>query len=358
MPDTLDTASESLSDFARKLEVATFYTNGDEERARQMIAGSLNDIYVIKGRFSSTSHFGAFIVFFNHYYLKLNSIYAIISDDFALKDMKTSRDWITFENDLASFAGNSQHDDVLDRQLRNALNTSFSLSFSGELKKLVEEQSDIEINRLFQQVVMDRMGLQSVNSVVDIEVISSLDMELHSLTSRKIPEIQEFQNKQKELEPDVQVDTEDDDREVLKGREVRLVLRGSLILAPISGRDIGLLVSGDRLKLKVVDTHEKAIQVLKAFNAITSDGVQPILGRIVSIRHRNDGGYTIYAIVAKGIYVKVEELEENIKIAIDTSGLDAEAGPDRISNAAVGAIVGLVVLLAALLAFVIYFVVN
>lgn len=358
MPDTLETASESLSDFTRKLEIAKFFTNGDEGRARQMIAGSLNDIYVIKGRFSSTSHFGAFMIFFNHYYLTLNSIYAIISDDFVLKDIKTSRNWIDFEKDISDLIGTIQHDDGLARQFRNSLNTAFTLKFAGELNKLVEDKSDIEINRLFQQVVMDRMGLQSVNSIVDIEIISSLDMELNSLSSRKISDIQEFKQKQEEFDPEIVVDSEEDDREVLKGREIRLILRGALILSPISGRDIGLLVQGDRLKLKIIDTHEKAIQVLNAFNAITSDGPQPILGRIVSIRHRKDGGYTIYAIVAKGIFVKVEELEENIKIAIDMTDLGPDSGRDSMSRASVGAIIGLAVAFIALLALVIYFMIN
>ena len=298
------------------------------------------------------------MIFFNHYYLTINSIYAIISDDFALKDIKTNKDWITFEQGIAEFISKIQHDDVLARQLKNALNVSFTLKFAGELNKLVEDKSDIEINRLFQQIVLDRMGLQSVNSIVDIESISSLDMDLYSLSSRKIADLQEFQEKQKEFDPDVQVDTEDDDREVLNGREVRLILRGALILSPISGRDIGLLVTGDRLRLKIVDTHEKALQVLKAFNAITPDGPQPVLGRIVSIRHRNDGGYTIYAIVAKGIYVKVEELEESIKIAIDTSDMDADAGSQRMSSATMAAIIGLGIAFIVLLALVIYFMIK
>jgi hypothetical protein len=358
MADTLDTASESLSDFTKKLEIAKFYTSGDEDRARQMIAGSLDDIYVIKGRFTSTSSFGAFIAFFNYFYLTLNSVYPVISDAFSLKDIKTNRDWTTFEKDITDFMSNNEHDDNLGRKFKNVLTTSFTVQFGGDLKKLMEEKSDIGINRLFQQVVQDRMGLQSVNSIVDIEVISSLEMELHSITSRKIIEYQEFQKKQAEFDPDIQVDTEDDDKEVLKGREVRLVLRGSLILSPISGRDVGLLVSGDRLKLKIMDTHEKAVNVLKAFNAINNEGPQPILGRIVSIRHRNDGGYTIYAIVAKGIYVKVEELEENIKVAIDTSGLDQAPGSDRMSSATLGIIIGLGVALLALLALVIFFMVR
>jgi hypothetical protein len=55
MPETLDTAVDSLSDYTRRFEIATFYTNGDAERAKQMIAGAFKDIYVIKGKFNTTT---------------------------------------------------------------------------------------------------------------------------------------------------------------------------------------------------------------------------------------------------------------------------------------------------------------
>jgi len=355
MSEILDTASDSLSDYTKKLEIANFYTNGDEERAKQMIAGTLKDVYVIKGRFSSTSSFGAFIGFFNHVYLTLNSLYPVVSDSFALKDIKTYSDWLTFEKSITDFLMNNSHDDVLGRQFKGVMTSSFTIQFSGELKKLMSDRNDIEINRLFQQVVQSRLGLQSVNMVVDIEQISSLDMELNSITSQKIMEYKAHQDEKKEGDLDIEVDKEDDDKEVLKGKEVRLILRGSIILSPITGRDIGLLVVGDRLKVKILDNHPKAINVLKAFNAYDSDGPHPILGRIVYIRRRMDGGYTIYTIVAKGIYVKIEELEDNIKVAIDTSFLESEAEKSRISNTNMIIIITLSVVLLLLIVLLIYF---
>jgi hypothetical protein len=314
MPDNLETATDSLSDFTRKLEIATFYANGDEERAKQIVAGTLKDIYVIKGRFSSTTSFGAFIAFINSQYLTLNNVYPVISNSFELKDLKTFSDWTTFEKDITDFLNNNEHDDVLGRQFRNSFTLSVTLQFVTELKRLVNDRKDMDINRFFQQVIQTRMGLQSVNMVVDVEEISSVDMELHSITSSKMAE-QPPPREKGLLEPEIEVESDVDDREVLKGKDVRLLLRGSLILSPLSGREIGLLVVGDRLKISVLDRHEKALQVLKAFNAIDNDGALPIMGRIVHMKHRADGGYTIYAVVAKGIYVRIEELEEGIKVA-------------------------------------------
>lgn len=352
MSEILETAADSLSDYTKKLEIAMFFTNGDEERAKQMLAGNLDDVCVIKGRFSSTQSFGAFIAFFNRYYLTLNSVYPIISDSFDLKDIKTNVGWKNFEKDIVDFTGKNLHDDVLGRQFKNVFLTTFTVNFAGDLKKLLDGKIEVDINRVFQLMVQDRMGLQGVSMMVDTEFISSFDMETESLTSRKMMEYKQHQDDLKEGEVDIQVDT-DDDNEALKGKEVKLVLRGSLILSPINGRDIGLLVVGDRLKVKIVDVHPRAVQVAKAFNAYTEDGIQPITGRIVFMRRRTDGGYTIFVAVAKGIYVKVEEMEESIKVAIDTSYMDAPATSDNMSKITMGIIGALAVLLVGLIIFLI-----
>lgn len=354
MTDNLETAADSLSDFTKKLEIATFYSNGDEERAKQIVAGTLKDIYVIKGRFSSTTSFGAFIAFINSQYLSLNSVYPVISNSFELKDLKTFKDWISFEKEVTDFLSNNEHDDVLGRQFRNSFTTSVTLQFVTELKRLVNDKKDMDINRFFQQMIQTRMGLQSVSMVVDVEEITSVEMELHSTTSSKMSE-QPAAREKAGQEPDIEVETDDDDRAVLQGKGVRLLLRGSLILSPLSGREIGLLVVGDRLKINITDRHEKAVRVLKAFGAIDNEGARPIIGRIVHQKHRADGGYTIYAIVAKGIYVKIEELEEGIKVAIDTSYMEAKNEPEGMARATMGIIGGLGAVLILLIILIIYF---
>lgn len=348
MSEILENAAGSLSDYTKKLEIAMFFTNGDEDRAKQMIAGNLEDICVIKGRFSSTQSFGAFIAFFNRYYLTLNSVYPVITDSFSLKELKTSADWRSFEKDMMNFVGSQPHDDVLGRQFKNVFLSTFTVNFAGELKKLLDGKSEIDINRIFQLMVQDRMGLQGVSMMVDTEYLSSLEMETDSVTSRKMTDYQLPKDGTGKDDVDIEIDT-DDDHEALKGKEVKLLLRGSLILAPISGRDIGLLVVGDRLKVKIVDRHPRAVQVAKAFNAYTEEGIQPITGRIVFLRRRADGGYTIFVAVAKGIYVKVEEMEEGIKVAIDTSYMDAPAPSDSMSRITMGVIAALAVLLVSLI---------
>jgi hypothetical protein len=112
---------------------------------------------------------------------------------------------------------------------------------------------------------------------------------------------------------DVKVEKLDDG---LEGKEVKLMLNGALILSPIKGTDIGKLAVGDRIMISIIDKNPKSIDVAKAFNAYDSEGnIKPIPGRIVSIKR--DDYLHVMAIVAKGIYMKIIEEEDNIKVAMD-----------------------------------------
>ena len=68
--------------------------------------------------------------------------------------------------------------------------------------------------------------------------------------------------------------------------------------------------------ISIIDKTPKAIELAKAFKAYDEEGnMKPIPGRIVSLK--KDDYLNIIAIVAKGIYMKIIEEEENIKVAMD-----------------------------------------
>jgi hypothetical protein len=355
MPETLDTAVDSLSDYTRRFEIATFYTNGDAERAKQMIAGAFKDIYVIKGKFNTTTSLCAFILFFNYNTLSLNSVYPVFSHSSVLKDLKTNIDWKIFEKHLTELANSKDNDEVLCRQFKSTFNMAFSLQFAGELKKLLEGRNEIGINRVFTLFAQDRLGFQSVSLTVDCESLTSIDMELNSITSKKIVETRGNKDAEtKEGAPEVEIEV-DDDSDFVRDKDIRLMLNGSLVLSPVTGRAVNLLIIGDRIKTKILDRHARAIQVAKAFNAYDDDeGIWPVAGRIVSIKRQTGGGYKLFVIVAKGIYVKIYEAEEEIKVAMDTSNVDDKSAAVKTSKVSIIVIVVLSVVLLAMIGLIIY----
>ena len=324
MTENLDSAVNSLSEHTRKLEIATHYTYGDMEKAKQMIAGTYKDIFAIKGRFSSSSLYGAFMLFFNVPYTMINSIYLILSHSFTVNDLKTNTDWKIFEKGIAQLKADGEADDVLGNQLKDEIMSGFTVQFSADLKKLFDMDDEIAVNRTFQKFIQDRMGLQNVDMSIDYEQITSVDMEMNSSSSTKISAI-EAEKRKEEEEKKNRATIELDSENPLAGRDVKLVLQGHVILSPIKGKDIGNVKTGDRIRISLADKNPKAIQVAKAFNAYKEDGtIRPIPGRVVYIKHNQPAGYKIYAIVAKGIYIKIDEDEDNIKIAIESPNAVAE----------------------------------
>jgi len=73
---------------------------------------------------------------------------------------------------------------------------------------------------------------------VDFESISSLDMELNSISSRKIDE-RDLPSNKEEAKNEPSPGDEDDP---LKDKEIKLILAGGLVLSPVRGKDVGNLM--------------------------------------------------------------------------------------------------------------------
>ena len=313
MPIDLESAASSLSEQTKKLQIALYYTFNDEEKAKKMINGTYLDLYLIKAKFSTSNFYGAFVLFLDISNSKVASIYSIISRSFEVADIKTNQDWRSFEARLVDLVKKGEFDEEITSKVNETLAKSLKLQEIDQLSKLIEQDNGIAVNHHFQKFFSDVTGYQQVEFSVDYEKISSLSMELQSITSEKIP-TQKVKNKDEEIKSDVINDPNDP----LFGKDVKLLVRGALILSPIKGKDISQLVIGDKVMISIVDRSDKAADLLNAFNAYKDDGsTKPIVGRIVSINRTTD--YKIYAIVAKGIYVKIVEEEDFIKVAMDST---------------------------------------
>lgn len=311
MPGDLDSAANNLSEQTKKLQIALHYTFGDEDKAKKMVNGTYLDLYVVKGKFSSSSVYGSFIIFLNPVYLKVMNSFSILSRSFEISDIKTTQDWRNFEKQLVEISHKSGYDESMTSKMKDSMNKALTIQEITKFARLIEQDDGIAVNHNFQKFISDVTGFQNVELSVDYEKISSIAMEINSLTSTKISAAEPA----KESVPaeDIKIEKLDDP---LEGKEVKLILNGALILSPIKGKDISELSIGDRIMISIIDKSPKANDVLKAFNAFRDDGSpKPVAGRIVSIKHTTD--YKIFAIVAKGIYIKIEEEEDFIKVGMD-----------------------------------------
>ncbi len=295
MPEDLNAAVSSLDDQTKKYNLALNFVGGDMELARQMIAGTYKDIYAIKCLFSSSSLYGAFLLFYNFVYLKLLDPYLIVTPAYSIQNIDPADDWCLFEKEISEHIKAGEYDDVLGRSLRDRMNTSFTLLFITDLNKCLKSSDDISLGRLYQRMIQDALGLQRIDVNIHNQLISSLDLELKSTSTRKI-DLNAIESQKaaaaakKEAEAAVEAIERDEIPKV--GEDgIKLILNSSLILSPIKGKDISTLVPGDRVMLSIVDNDSKAISVAKAFNAYQDNKITPITGRIKMIKNTPEGYY-------------------------------------------------------------------
>jgi hypothetical protein len=350
---TLDKAIDSLSEQKKKLDIAMYYTHHDAEKSKNMIAGTYKDVFVIKVKFSVSTTYGAFIVFFNIPYCSLVHVYAIMSHSYIVDDLKTITPWRVFEQQMDELDRQGGHDSELTSKMRTDLMQTFTVQIganqrASELKKYLESNDQITANRIIQKFIRDKFGFQNINPSVDYEQISSLDMELYSATSKKVvKELLSPENEKKKEEVDVE-QIEESDEEAIDKKDIQLILQGNLILSPIKGKEIRTIEIGDRIRITLNNSSPKAVTVAKAFKAYEDGKILPITCRVVSIRHLIDGGYKIFCIIAKGIYVKIQEEEEGIKIDAEIQGESEESSHPYIPVIFVVAVVFLIIIAIAL----------
>ncbi len=326
MSGELDSAISNLSEHTKKIEIATYYCFGDADKAKQMVAGTYKDLYAIKGRFTSATLQGAFLCFVNFRANFFQSIYTVVTRTFLPGDMKTNQEWRFFEQQIAIARAQSDYDQSSHVQFDESFAAGITYDLIKDLGVLVEQNDQVAINHLFHRFFQGGLSLSNVNVSVDVEVASSLEMELISTSSKKIDPAKlqkdrENADKNEEATEEPQPNLTD---EALAGKEIRLLLHGSLVLSPIKGVEIYTLKEGDRVLMNIHDTHNKAVQVAKAFGAYDDGRMKPIPCRLISAVHHREGGFHFVAVVAKGIFATIDEEEENIRVAVESSSYQKE----------------------------------
>jgi hypothetical protein len=317
--------------YNKKLELSAYYTHGDYDNAKNMVEGSYKDLAVLKLKFSSSSVYGAIVISINTIYKNIVNYYGVVSHSFNVDDIDNTKDWKIFEKNIQSKKERKEHDDVLGTHVQQELLKQLDPQFMEDFIKLIEINDNIGVSHLLQKTCQDGLGFGQIKSTAIFNLTTSLDMELNSISSKKVTdeELPSNQAKKKKLETIEKLDKESDDP--LAGKNVTLLLDGSLILSPINGRPLNQIVIGDKIMVRILHKDEKAIKLAKAFSVYNEeeDKIDPIKGRITFIEKQNEGGYKIYVIVAKGIYLHIEEEEETIKIKLDSSN---KTDKNKISN--------------------------
>ena len=320
MSNDINDAFQSLSDQTKKINIAQHYTHGDMDKARQMVSGAYRDLYVIKVRFSSSTLYGAFIVFFNHIYKHVAGVQIIVSPSYAVLNLDPSSEWQIYDREIKELLDQGDYDQVLVRSFRDKLNTMFSIVELNELSRYLESRNEIAIDNMLRKAIQNSLGLQRVDTNVYYETTSSLEMELKSVSAPKLSQdIIEGRQEKKEPKAPYEQEQKKSSQPKVGVDGVKLILNAALILSPIKGKYIHKLAPGDRIRVSIVDNSQQAIKVAQALDAYEDERFKPVVARIKTVDYVQGAGYKIYGFIAKGIVVDITEEEENIKVALDPS---------------------------------------
>ncbi|MGL4368580.1 MAG: DUF4899 domain-containing protein [Spirochaetota bacterium] len=318
MGDNLDSAVNSLSEQTKKINIALFYTNSDMEKAKQMVAGAYKDVIAFKVKFTSSSQYGAFIVFFNSIQFRFIDSLFVVSNDYLVSNIDNMQDWRLFEKDISTSRANIS-DFRLINELKDKIDKAFTSAICMSVAKLAEKDTT-QLSHIMQKMIQECTGLQRVDVSFEIARISSLEMELDSITTRKIDTMAAAAaDEAKQEQPATEAVPSDPDEPKPGANGIRAILRSSLILSPIKGKHISELVIGDRVMVSLVEMNDQSKSVAKAFNAYDEENsrILPIPARVKSLRYIEGTGYKIFVVIAKGILGQIIEEEKNIKIMMD-----------------------------------------
>ncbi|MCP4133974.1 MAG: hypothetical protein GY754_23590 [bacterium] len=300
-----------------KLAIARYYTNGDMEKANEMVEGTYKDLYVLKLSLLSPKTAGACLMFFNHATFLLGDAYGVVSQIGAGVDVDPDIEWLAFEQAISECLSREEHDSVLVFNLLQKIKESITPELGETIANHIAFDELGNVGNIFLAEVFEELEMIDITLTVRHEEISSLDMELQSKSSMKVPpEMLEGGDEEPAAE-EVTQEAQAQEAAEEKGfdqSKVKLIFDGTLILSPISGMHITGLVVKDKIKVKITDSSPKAIQIAKAFNAYNDGVMQPIIGEVASFRHKSPAGYKMFIEIAEGIYVRIDEDEENIKV--------------------------------------------
>jgi len=318
--ENLDNAINSLSDQTKKINIAMYYVGNDMDKAKKMVANSYNDQVVLKGNFSSSTLYGAFMIFLNTIYGRVDHSIFVISHDYEIANIAINSDWKILEKDIID-RRNNEANLTISNDFSDRITKSFTPSFLKEINELIKKNEIIQLYNVFQKLYQSAFSLKRIDLSLETQACSSLQMEIDSQTSRKINAEIALRKKEDDKSKSQAKSGSLEQEPTVGVNGVKIIIKGTLILSPIKGKHIGSLVPGDKVMLTMVENTPQVIEIAKAFSAYKQEEnrIMPIPARITMIQFNDSEGFQFYAIVAKGIYCKIVEEETNIKVALDPS---------------------------------------
>ncbi|HPS59165.1 MAG TPA: hypothetical protein PK514_13755 [Spirochaetota bacterium] len=307
--------NESLNEKAKRIEISLKYTNGDMDKAKLMSSGKLQDVVVIKGKFAvpEKNSSGLILGFVNVLGEYISSIRIVMSANTRIySSVRVFDSWKALYKNLVAYE--AADDSMNSGKLVSDLLTSF---IETDIFPDAQNKNLDFLSVSIQDMIKKSLGSDKVKSQFDIDMASSLDLELAGVEimlpgSTETPAVQETADSAPQKPK-----SDSPFQKKLDAIEANAtyIIEAVCVLSPVKGKHISEIESGERILVVLSAKDSMSDRIIDAYKARGEDGQPlPIVGRVIEKVPNEEGrGYIIYTLVAKGIYAKVIE-EESVKI--------------------------------------------
>lgn len=307
--------NETLNEKAKRIEISLKYTNGDMDKAKLMSSGKLQDVVVIKGKFAvaDKNSSGLMLGFVNVLGEYISSIRVVLSANTRVySTVRVFDPWKALYKNLVAYEAGD--DSMNSGKLVSDLLTSF---IETDIFPDAQNKNLDFLSVSITDMIKKSIGSDKVKSQFDLEMASSLDLELAGVeimlpgpaepaaspaaadtSAQKQKSDSAFQKKLDAIE-----------------ENATYIIEAVCVLSPVKGKHISEVQSGERILVVLSAKDAMSDRIIDAYKARGEDGQPlPIVGRVIEKVANEEGrGYIIYTLVAKGIYAKIVE-EESVKI--------------------------------------------
>lgn len=337
----------SLNDKTKLINSALRFTNGDVEKAKQMLSGQFNDAVAVKGKFSIGEEiFGVFLIFCN------NQFNTIMNANTLLSASKSLNDKIRVNDNWKSFYVNFKNYVNIDKSEKSLLD---SYEFTNHLIESLagyDTYTDINahnievVTEIMTEIIYKYNNLGPITCQVDFEDTNSLQIDIEGIPLELNDESTASSNKNKESSESMTEKTLDSIES-----QADYVIDGKVIVSPVKGKYINDIKIGEKIKVIPVNSSDEiSIRVAKTLKAYSDEGeFLPVKARVKAMVPMDGGGFMIYGVLLKNILIRVLE-EENVKIEVHTPKSEVRPASNESSLVVyISLLIGLIIIAAGMI---------
>lgn len=337
------------------LSNALRYTDGDMQKAKDMIAGVYTDISVIKLLFraSNVGKYGLVVIFINTEKNYLQKFYSVVSKNEQICNEKPYNEWQHFFSTILETTYSELNEIVSTSQLGSAMEKELSPAIVSVLSDKINSNDTVSLNLQFEKMISfifktDQIELdikiEKAGSIFVEEGIFTVEQEIKTAIEGE-PEIKEDKKSVVTKSP-VDTTVQEKDKEFIDMGNTLVPAR--LVLSPVKGKWINQLLLGEEVKVKLSDKSPRAVAIADKLGCRVDGKMKSISGSVESIT-KTPRGWLIYITLAPNLVAKILE-EEDVKVA-----LADKSSSKKSSSGGKNAIVWILIIFLILVMVAVYF---